>query len=245
MSEQSSTEAEATVTKGEEATADLKDEYTKESEAEETGSLKITKSFGGDVTKEEIEAGAIKIEVKKVDETGKVLGYLNAEGKLVNDKTDLTLGEADGFTTTDEGKTWTKTFEKVETGKYVITETNSTLEGYELVSEQSTTEANATVTKGAEATADLKDEYTKESEAEDTGDLKITKSFGGDVTKEEIEAGAIKITVKKVDEKNGRSSDTLTQKENWSIKRQSLLLVRQTDSLQLTAERPGRRPLKR
>ena len=159
-------------------------------------------------------------------------------------QTDLTLGTGDGFKTTDGGKPWTKTFEKVETGKYVITETNSTLEGYELVSEQSTTEANATVTKGAEATANLKDEYTKESEAEDTGDLKITKSFGGDVTKEEIEAGAIKIEVKKVDE-TGKVLGYLNAEGELVAEDRSYRSVRQTDSIQLMMVRPGRRPLKR
>ena len=109
------------------------------------GKLTVTKSFGGDVTAEEIAEGAITITVKKVDENGETLGYLDKDGKLVSEETTLTLGKEDGFEISEDGKTYTKVFEKVGTGKYVVEEKNATLPGYTLETEQSTTKDEKTV----------------------------------------------------------------------------------------------------
>ena len=62
--------------------------------------------------------------MKKVDENGETLGYLDKDGKLVSEETTLTIGEADGFNPSEDGKTWTKEFEKVEAGTYEIEEKN-------------------------------------------------------------------------------------------------------------------------
>ena len=162
----------------------------------ETGTLVIKKSVGGDVTAEELEAAAITFEVKNAD--GK---WLDKDGNVSETQILLTLGGADGFVTADGGKTWTKTFEKVAPGAYTVSEKNALVEGYDLVTtgdNASITEAEAAVAKGSSATAELKDEYVKQ-EIPKTGDLKVTKTFGGDVTAEELAKGAIKFTVAKMD----------------------------------------------
>ena len=160
------------------------------------------------MTQEEIEEGAITLVVKKVVRDGEeetVLGYLNNAGELVEEEAVLTIGkEEDGFTVSEDGKTYTKEFAGVGLGKYVVTEKNSTIPGYSLNSESP---PNSGRHRDEERTAkpELNDEYTK-----DTGNLKITKTFGGDVTKEEIETGAITIVVKKVDE-DGEESPWLPE----------------------------------
>ena len=81
-------------------------------EEEKKGDLIIRKTVGGDVTEEEIEKAALTFEVKTPD--GK---WLDKDGKVSDTKVELTLGEADGFTTTDGGKTWTKEFKDVAEGE--------------------------------------------------------------------------------------------------------------------------------
>ena len=93
-----------------------------------TGDLKITKTFGGSVTKEEVAKGSIKFEVKTAD--GK---WLKADGTTSDTKVELTLGSGDGFTASDDGLTWTKEFKGVAAGEYTVTESNTEIAGHELV----------------------------------------------------------------------------------------------------------------
>ena len=195
-SEASSTEAEATVSKTAEGVAEIKDVYEKN--APETGKLVITKTVGGGVTEEELEKAALKFEVKTPD--GK---WLDKDGKVSDTKVELTLGEEDGFTTTDGGKTWTKTFKDVATGEYTVTETNSLIDGYTLKKDGTNTEATAEVKDGGKATAELTDEYEKDEKpvAKKTGDLIITKTIEGKVTREEIEKAGIRFEIRTSDGK--------------------------------------------
>ena len=190
--ENSTTEAEATVVAGatEAATAELTDEYTKETEPEKKGDLIIKKTVGGDVTEEEIAEAAITFEVTTGE--GESKKWLDKDGKVSDTKVTLTLGEEDGFVTEDGGKTWTKSFKDVPVGEYTVTETNALIEGYTLDEENSTTETTAEVKDGKSATAELTDEYEKKP---GTGSLELKKTIGGDVTKEEIENAAITFEV--------------------------------------------------
>ena len=141
--------------------------------------------MGGDVTEEELAEAALTFEVKTSD--GK---WLDKDGKISDTKVELILGEADGFATTDGGKTWTKTFKDVPADTYTVTETNALIDGYKL-KDTSTTEATAEVKDGKEATAEITDEYEKEAPAEEKGDLIITKTVGGDVTEEELDRASV------------------------------------------------------
>ena len=162
MKGQSTTSGEKAVVAGGTATVELKDVY--EEKAPETGDLKITKTFGGDVTKEEVAKGAITFEVKTAD--GK---WLDKDGKPSDKKVELTLGASDGFVASADGLTWTKEFTGVPAGKYTVTESNSEIVGYELVKAESTVEAkDVEVTKSTvgdkAALAELKDVYEKKQE---------------------------------------------------------------------------------
>ena len=87
-------------------------------------------------------------------EDGKdVTKWLDKDGKLVDEKTLITLGTEDGFTSDEDGKVWTKTFASVPAGEYTVKEENSAIVGYTLDEENSTTEATATVVAGAEEAA--------------------------------------------------------------------------------------------
>ena len=159
-----------TVNNDKAAAADLKDVYTA------IGNLVITKTVSGGVTREEAE-GALKFEVRKLDESGKVIGYLDKDGNVVKNAVQLTIG--DGFVTTDGGKTYTKTFTGIETGSYKVVETNAVIDGYFFEESQSVTETATTVSKNTSAAADLKDVYVKK--------IKISKV---DVTNQKEIAGA-------------------------------------------------------
>jgi len=200
----------AAVAKDGTATAEFKDVYEKTEEpvTEKKGDFVITKTVGGNVTEEEIEKAALKFEVKTSD--GK---WLDKDGKVSDTKVELTLGEADGFVTTDGGKTWTKTFKDVAPGKYTVTETNSLIDGYTLKKDGTNTVATADVTDGGKATAELTDEYEKNETpvSAKTGDLIITKTIEGKVTKEDIEKAGIKFEIRTSDgkwlDKDGKVSD--------------------------------------
>ena len=196
----------ATVAKDGTATAEFKDVYEKTEAPAETGKLVIKKSVGGDVTKEEFEEGAISFVVSTtVTEDGKkVTKYLKSDGTLSDKEADGTyvIGKAgDGFETTDGGKTYTKTFDKVPAGSYTVNEKNSKVDGYDLVTEQSDVEEKtATVAKDGTATAAFKDFYEKPV-AKKTGDLIITKTIEGKVTREEIEKAGIRFEIRTSDGK--------------------------------------------
>ena len=147
----------------------------------DTGDLKITKTFGGDVTKEEVATGAIKFEVKTAD--GK---WLDKDGNVSETKVELTLGSGDGFTASKDGLTWTKEFKGIAAGKYTVTETNAGIEGYELVEKESTVEAkDVEVTKStvgdAAALAALEDVYKKNKDYEPALEKYINKDVHQDI----------------------------------------------------------------
>ena len=152
-SSNSVTSAETTVTKDTAGAANLTDVYTA------LGNLTFTKTVSGGVTKEEAE-GALKFEVRKLDDKGNIIGYLDKDGNLVKNAVQLTI--KDGFVTSDGGKTYTKTFNGIETGSYKIVETNAAIDGYIFEESQSVTETSTTVEKNTTAAADLKDVYTKQ-----------------------------------------------------------------------------------
>ena len=99
----------------------------------------------------------------------------------------------------EDGK-YTKTFKNVATGKYTVKETNSDVKGYDLVKDKSTTDGEATVEDGKAATVELKDVY-EEKTTEETGDLIITKTIEGKVTREEIEKAGIRFEIRTSDGK--------------------------------------------
>ncbi|MBQ6491305.1 MAG: hypothetical protein IJI88_03420, partial [Atopobiaceae bacterium] len=102
------------------AVAGLKDVY------EEVKSLQITKSVDGlNVTESEFE-GALTFTVTNAD--GK---WLDKDGKVCDTEQVLTLKD---FAKGDDGL-YTLTFNDVADGKYTVTETNSDVEGYKLVTE--------------------------------------------------------------------------------------------------------------
>ena len=111
------------------------------------------------------------------DKDGKeVTKWLDKNGKLVDEKTVITLGPEDGFTSDEDGKVWTKTFEDIPEGTYNVKEVKNKIDGYTLEEDKSTTETNTTVEvgEGKVAKAELIGEYTKtpdtDSEQTDDGD---------------------------------------------------------------------------
>ena len=148
----------------------------------ETGTLVINKTVGGDVSKSELENGAITFEVTTTVNGKKM--WLGKDGKLVAEKATITLGEADGWTTKDGGKTWTKTWNRVTPSDYTVTETNAELDGFTLVTSKSTTKATAKVTAGSAVTANLKDVYKKQSDKPkpETTSVTVNKYLTGSTT---------------------------------------------------------------
>ncbi|SDM06602.1 hypothetical protein SAMN04487833_1601, partial [Sarcina sp. DSM 11001] len=179
---------------GNETQAEIEDKQTttvafEDDFVQQTGDFTITKSVGGDVTREEAEGALTFTVTTTVKEDGEnVTKWLKADGSFSDTEVILTILN-DGFTTTDGGKTYTKTFENVPVGKYAVQEVNNTIPGYNFLSEQSVTEADATVTKNEAAGVTLKDEYEKQK-----GNLKLTKTILGDITQQEAE-GALRFTI--------------------------------------------------
>ena len=144
--------------------------------------------------------GALKFTIRNA--AGK---YLDKDGNLSDEKVELTLKDG-GFVKGEDGR-YTKTFKNVAIGKYTFTETKSDINGYDLVSKESTITGEATVVAGKTAKIDLVEVYEKK-----LGDLIIRKTVGGDVTKEEVEKAALKFEVKTSDgkwlDKDGKVCDT-------------------------------------
>ena len=152
---------------------------TYEEQGPETGDLVITKTVDGlNITESEFE-GALKFTVQNAD--GK---YLDKDGNLSDEKVELTLKDG-GFVKGEDG-TYTKTFEGVAPGTYTVTETNSDVEGYDLVSGQSTTSGEGAVVAGGTATVALSDTYE-----EITHSVKVSKTDIADG--EEVEGATIQI----------------------------------------------------
>ncbi|MCR4691698.1 MAG: prealbumin-like fold domain-containing protein [Lachnospiraceae bacterium] len=173
-------------------TVAIDDVYTRD-----MGTLKITKTIKGDVTKEEAE-GALQFKVSSIDKDGKVVGtpdvytlkqftYDAATGKYV-----LTL--------------------PVPTGSYRIEESIYDIDGYAVAVK--VTDVSGKSAEGTRTDREIKKGQTAEAEFEDTytakpGKLLITKTIKGDVTKEEAE-GALKF---KVTNKDTGKSKTYTLKD--------------------------------
>ena len=136
-------------------TVEVTNTYTK------LGSLTITKTVEGGVTEEEAD-GALTFVVEKLDEEGNVIGYLDADGNLVDEKVELTVSDFDEINKDEEGNITSivKRFEGIEAGTYKVIETNTAIEGYRFEEKQSVTESGkVTVSKDEDGAADLKDVY--------------------------------------------------------------------------------------
>ncbi|MCH5324644.1 MAG: hypothetical protein J1E39_05450, partial [Eubacterium sp.] len=136
----------AEVTKGETTVINLKDSY------EAIGNLKITKSIDGLNVTDEEKAGGLKFTVRNKD--GK---YLDIDGTLHDEIVEITL---DKFTQKDDG-TYELVFTDIVVGEYTVTETNTEIDGYKFVSEESTTNGSAEVKSNETVEIALKDSYEK------------------------------------------------------------------------------------
>ena len=125
-----------------------------------TGKLTLTKTFGGDITEEEVLHGSISFIVKCGDK------YLDKDGNLVDTETEINITD---LTTHENGTLkWSKTFD-VPFGEYTVTEKNTTMyikDGnykvpFTFVSEQSKTTATGTVSATADKTLELVNYYSK------------------------------------------------------------------------------------
>ncbi len=192
-SEQSVTETGATVVKDESVTAELKNEYTKQ-----TGSLELTKTIKGEITEEEAE-GALTFEIKTENDK-----WLAADGSLSDSQVILTLADFDH----EEGsKEYTLKIKKLAVGSYTVTETTRTIDGKDVTVTYSVngndaeegTEAAAAIENGKTTKVDFQDDYENHK-----GNLVIKKSVGGDVTEEEAE-GALQCTVTTEITENGKT----------------------------------------
>ncbi|MBQ1289588.1 MAG: hypothetical protein IIY23_05445, partial [Erysipelotrichaceae bacterium] len=173
------------------ATVDFEDDY-----ANQTGTLKLTKTIKGDVTPEEA-AGLLTFEVTTTEGEGedqKTL-WLGTDGKLTEDKTPLKL--IDDFTFNEETGTYTLIINNVVVGGYTITETDKDAEGNDVTvtytinggDSQTGDTAEAEVKNGEITNVDFEDDYKNQ-----TGTLELTKTIKGDITPEEID-GALRFEI--------------------------------------------------
>lgn len=169
-------QAEVTVGESEAATVDFKDTYSSEK-----GVLMITKTLEGDVTREEAE-GALRFTV-------------------ASDKSIANYTLKDDFIWNEKTKQYTLRL-RLPATDYVVTESICDIDGYvtKKVSyvlngdkNNSTTgdHVKVSVSQNHDTTVDFTDEYVK---SDSEGNLKITKTIEGPVTKEELE-GALAFTV--------------------------------------------------
>ena len=94
--------------------------------SDETGTLVITKTIdAANITKEEYE-GALTFTVKTGNDK-----YLDAQGNICDDEQILTLKD---FDYDDAADIYTLTFNDVAAGIYIVSETNTEIEGYDLTS---------------------------------------------------------------------------------------------------------------
>ncbi|MBR3517390.1 MAG: hypothetical protein IKO10_13880, partial [Lachnospiraceae bacterium] len=187
--------ASVTVNKDAETTVAYTDEYERKVVVPDTGKLVITKTIEGYVTKEEAE-GALQFQITTMVD-GQI-HYVKADGSLTTEETTIGLNK---FSYANDK--WTLELDKLETGNYSVTETITSVKGYNLVSvsytvggsdESDGKTASASVNKDETTTIAYKDVYEKEFVMPETGKLVITKTIEGDVTKEEAE-GALKFTI--------------------------------------------------
>ena len=167
------------------------DEYEK---IEEKGNLKIEKTLDKDnVTADDLEN--LKFTVQNED--GKYLYIENDVVKTSDEKKEISLGEFK-----EESGKYVLEFNDIPTGDYTVKETQSNIEGYELVYvKEGTTElqkdndgayeaSTATVENGEDTTVEIVDKYELER-----GDLTIEKTLDKDnITDDDLEN--LKFTVK-------------------------------------------------
>ncbi|MBQ8951165.1 MAG: hypothetical protein IJ065_08455, partial [Eubacterium sp.] len=144
------------------ATVTITNKYTRDK-----GDLVITKLVKGPVTEEEFN-GALTFTV--VDAKGNEINVTKNDGTTGSSK-NMTIKDYFELVSGENGEfTYKLTIKDVPTGKYTVTETNSTFDGYELVSEHGGGSVN--VVKGEEAISNFVDEYQPS-----TGTLEIVKDF--------------------------------------------------------------------
>ena len=169
---------------------DLKDDY----EAIKTGKLTFTKTVTGGVTEEEAK-GALTFVIHN-ETTGEYLS-VGEDGTIswTDTEKNLTLGELsrlDGYSVTgsaENGFLFTVVLEDVEQGRYIITEENSDIEGFETKTTSINTGSGELAALG-ELQIDLRDDYEEITR----GSLVFIKTVTGGVTQEEAE-GALTFTI--------------------------------------------------
>ena len=176
---------------GGEIQIDLKDDY----EEITTGKLTFTKTVTGGVTEAEAK-GALTFAIHN-ETTGEYLS-VGEDGTIswTDTEKNLTLGELsrlDGYSVTgsaENGFLFTVVLEDVERGRYIITEENSDIEGFETKTTSINTGSGELAALG-ELQIDLRDDYEEITR----GSLVFIKSVTGGVTQEEAE-GALTFTVR-------------------------------------------------
>ena len=200
-------EAKAEVKDGETTKVDFEDNYTKQ-----TGKIELTKTIKGDINEEEA-AGALTFQI--VSEDGK---YLTADSKLVDEETTLTL---EAFEHVEGTKVYTLKIENVDLGNYTVTETTKDISGKEYTvkyavnggAQTEGNEAAAAVEANKTTKVDFEDDYKN---IEKTGNLELTKTIKGEITKEELE-GALTFVIKTEDGKYLKANKTLTENANEAV----------------------------
>ena len=147
-------EAAAEVVKNETTTVDFEDDYRNL-----TGTLELTKTIKGDITKEEAE-GALRFEIKTED--GKWIG---TDGKVTDEKAELTLADFEKIS----DQNYKLTINEIELGSYTVTETTKDIDGKDVtvtykVNGGEAAEGDAadfTIEDGETTTVDFEDDYTK------------------------------------------------------------------------------------
>ena len=164
---------------------------TNKGEAEDTGSIEITKTIKGDVTAEEAE-GALTFVIETPDHK-----YLKADGTTADTAEQATLTLADFVK--GEGGTYTLTIEGVASGEgYTVTETTTGPEGKPVTVTHKVGEGD--VAQGAEAEFDVSTGETARVAFEDdypeqVGALTVTKTVEG-VDKETTVDNDFQVTIK-------------------------------------------------
>ena len=195
-------------TEGTETTAAVEDEKTTRVEfqndyTKQTGTLELTKTIKGDITKEEAEGALTFIVATKVTEDGQeVTKYLDKNGDLVENEKDAVLTLKD-FTYDEEADKYTLTIDKVDLGNYTVTETTKDLDGKEYTvkysvngeAQEEGSEAAATIEKDETTTVEFEDDFTNKP-----GILELTKTILGDITEEEAEGALTFVITTKVTE---------------------------------------------
>ncbi|MCR5807602.1 MAG: DUF5979 domain-containing protein [Oscillospiraceae bacterium] len=201
ISERSTTCGEKEVTENNTALVEIVDAYE---EIETWGNLKITKSFDGLNVSDEEKAGKLTFTI--INEDGK---YIKEDGKVFEGSGpyDITLSKFIKATEGEDNGKYILELNNVPTGKYIVTESNTSIANYTFRSELSTTSGSATVEKGKTATVAIVNKY------EENNDLIITKTFSGDTISEEEKAGKLKFTVQNEKGKYLKADGTLSDDE--------------------------------